>query len=109
MPVRQRIRFANEAGEQIFAAFPGDSVTFNNAVLAWSPDGKRLAALNIVGNGGTSLWIAEPEGRDPLRKLLELPTSVLPRGMTWSADGSGVVIAYQDSTSDIVLFDLSHP
>jgi Tol biopolymer transport system component len=109
VPVRQRIRFANEAGEQIFAAFPSDSVTFNNAVLAWSPDGKRLAALNVVGNGGTSLWIAEPEGRYPLRKLLELPTSVLPRGMTWSADGSGVVIAYQDSTSDIVLFDLSHP
>jgi hypothetical protein len=33
----------------------------------------------------------------------------LPRGMTWSADGSGVVIAYQDFTSDIVLFDLSNP
>jgi Tol biopolymer transport system component len=108
-PVRQRIRFATEAGEPAFAAFPGDSVTFANPVLAWSPDGKRLAALSIVGNGGTSLWIAEPEGREPLRKLLDLPTSVLPRGMTWSADGSGVVIAYQDFTSDIVLFDVTRP
>lgn len=108
-PVQQRIRFANEEGEPMFTAFPSDSATFNNAVMAWSPDGKRLAALSIVGNGGASLWIAEPEGREPLRKLLDLPTSVLPRGMTWSTDGSGVVIAYQDFASDIVLFDLSYP
>jgi DNA-binding beta-propeller fold protein YncE len=35
-----------------------------------------------------------------------MPVSVRPRGVTWTPDGSNVVIAEQRSDADIVLFDL---
>jgi hypothetical protein len=43
---------------------------------------------------------------EPLRKLADLPITVRPRGITWTPDGSGVVIAEQESISDIVMFDV---
>jgi hypothetical protein len=48
----------------------------------------------------------DPSGREQLRKLVELPITVRPRGITWTPDGSGVVIAEQESISDIVMFDV---
>ena len=104
-PVRTLLTFLDETGQRLFADFPRNQA-INNGMLAWAPDGRRLAALAIPGNGNATIWIAEPEGREPLRKLIDLPISVLPHGITWSADGSEIVVAYQESSSDIVLFDL---
>jgi hypothetical protein len=67
-----------------------------------------LAAVNIPANGAASIWIVEPEGREPFKKLTDLPTSVnRPQGITWTADGSAVIFGKQEANSDIVLFDVS--
>jgi hypothetical protein len=40
--------------------------------------------------------------------LIELPVTVRLRGITWSPDGSSVVVAEEDWRSDIVLFELAN-
>ena len=57
------------------------------------------------------MWIAEPEAREPFKKLADLPVTVKrPKGITWTPDGSAVILGIQEAVSDIVLFDvtLSH-
>ena len=49
--------------------------------------------------------IIDPEARELYGRLVELPVSVRPRGVT-RPDGSAVIIARQEMPSDIVLFDL---
>jgi Tol biopolymer transport system component len=103
------LRFMNERGEELFPEFPRQRASINNGFLAWSADGRQVAAVAVIGNASATIWIAEPEGKEPLRKLIDLPLSVRPRGITWTADGSGVIVAFQDSSSDIVMFDLRLP
>ena len=77
--------------------------------------GKSTVARSLASRLGAgwlqldTIWVAEPEGTEPLRRLIVLPLTVRPRGVTWTADGSGVIVAFQDSSSDIVLFDLKLP
>jgi len=63
--------------------------------------------VSRIGNANASIWIVEPDRPEPLRKLLDLPISVVPRGITWNSDSSGLIIAYQEPISDMVLFDLT--
>ena len=79
---------------------------FQNGFVEWSPDGRRLAAVSVNANTAATIWIIEPNAQSPLYKLVDLPVTVRPRGVTWTADGSSLVIAYQEPISDIVLFDL---
>jgi hypothetical protein len=65
----------------------------------WQRCGVRLTPAS-------SIWIVDPSGHEPLRKLGALPITVHPRGITWTPDGSGVVITEQESISDIVMFDV---
>ena len=109
VPNANALRFMNERGEELFPEFPRQRASISNGFLAWSADGRRLAAVAVVGLGLATIWIAEPEGKEPLRKLIDLPLSVRPRGITWTADGSGVIVSFQDSSSDIVMFDLRLP
>ena len=108
-PVQQLLTFVDEQGNTVLPRFPRERVSINNGYLAWSPDGHRLAAMAVVANGSASIWIAEPEGPQPMRKLLDLPISVLPRGLAWTGDGTGLIVAYEESTSDIVRFDVTLP
>ncbi len=79
---------------------------FNNGFLAWSRDGRRVAAVWSPAYAASSIWIVDPSGHEPLRKLGALPITVHPRGITWTPDGSGVVITEQEPISDIVMFDV---
>ena len=80
---------------------------FANGLTAWSPDGRRIALLAAQSNVKNTIWTFDPEVREPFRQLAELPVSMVVRGITWSPDGSSVIVAQQETKSDIVLFDLA--
>jgi hypothetical protein len=39
--------------------------------------------------------------------MIELPVTVRVRGLAWTPDGSSLIVAEQESKSDIVLFDIA--
>ena len=75
-----------------------------NGMLAWSPDGRRLAVTSQNTNAASSIWLADPDAAVPFRKLVELPIGPRIRGITWASDGS-LIVGQHDATSDIVLMD----
>ena len=66
------------------------SRVFNSGFLAWSRDGRRVAAVWSPAYAASSIWIVDPSGHEPLQKLSALPITVHRRGITWTPDGSGV-------------------
>ena len=80
---------------------------FVNPLASWSPDGKTLAVLNMAANGPAQIWIVDPQAKQPFRKLIDLPSDTRPRGITWSKDSTHVVIANQQYSGDIVMYDLN--
>jgi Tol biopolymer transport system component len=97
--------FMDSRGGRLYPDLP-KTATFANGFLEWAPDGKRVAVVAAQSNIAASIWIVEPDAREPFRKLLDLPVNVRIRGLTWSPDGTAVIIARQEMPSDIVLFDL---
>jgi Tol biopolymer transport system component len=88
---------------------PGPSV-FGNGTPVWAPDGRRLAVTSQPGGAGLiSIWIVEPDGPTVYRKLIDLPMSSRIRGLSWTRDGSGLIIGKRDTSSDIILLDQSEP
>jgi Tol biopolymer transport system component len=74
-------------------------------VLSWAPDGKRLAVVS-QGTDTPSIWIVEPDARNPIRKLIEFPGGPRIRGITWERSGNAIIIGKHDiASSDIVLMD----
>ena len=69
------------------------------------PDGRRLAVVRQAGNSPAEIWLLELEAAQPYTKLVEFPPGPRIRGITWTADGSGIIIGEHDWTSDIVLLD----
>jgi serine/threonine protein kinase len=80
-----------------------DSTRLNNGFVRWSSDGKRLAGVGIPGNQAGYIWIIDPSGVVPSRKLIDLPPDVYPRGGSWSRDGSSFVVGLSRTTGDIIL------
>jgi Tol biopolymer transport system component len=78
---------------------------FPNAAIGWAPDGRRLAVVSQPSNGTATIWIVDPQAQQPYSPLIELPPGPRVRGITWTADGSAVIIGKHDWTSDIVLID----
>jgi Tol biopolymer transport system component len=103
-PNSSRIAFVNRAGEP---RRPGLSDTPNilNGFLAWSPDGRHLAAFVEPGATSGLVWIVDITGAEPPWKLTELPAGVRVRGATWSPDGARILFGQTERTSDIVLFE----
>ena len=60
------LRFVDLQGRRLYADVPNQG--FSNGLLAWAPDGRRLAAVDIPANGVASVWIAEPGAREPFKK-----------------------------------------
>lgn len=78
------------------------NLTINNGYLAWSPDGRRLAALSLSETISQAIWIVDLDtGR--VRELVPLATTDLARGLTWSRDGSSVIIGRIQRSGDIFL------
>jgi Tol biopolymer transport system component len=80
---------------------------FGNGFVSWSPDGARVAAVSLPGAFSGSIWIIEPEGGTPFRKLLDLPAGVFLRGLTWSRDGSSLIVGRIQWAGDIFFAERS--
>ena len=78
-----------------------------NGFVAWSPDGKRLAAVALPGANPGSIWIVEPNNPTPYKKLADLPSGVFLRGLTWSPDGSSFIVGRYRWAGDIFLAERS--
>jgi hypothetical protein len=63
--------------------------------------------ISIPANGPAQIWMVQPQAAQPFRKLIDLPPDTRPRGMTWSKDGMNVIIANQQYSGDIVMYDLN--
>ncbi|MEO7157687.1 MAG: LpqB family beta-propeller domain-containing protein, partial [Vicinamibacterales bacterium] len=80
-----------------------------NGALVWSPDGKRLVAASLPGAGAGALWIIDPASPAPYKKLLDLPTGVFVRGMSWARDGRSLIVGTYRWSGDIFLAERSAP
>ena len=76
---------------------------FANGLAAWSPDGRRLAVIEQQTNDKTRVWLVEPGQQQPYALLTEFPPGPRVRGVTWTKDGTAIVIGKHDWISDIVL------
>ena len=77
-----------------------------NGYLAWSPDGTRLAGVSLAGAFPGAIWIIDPDTATT-RKLLDLGPSDLARGLTWSRDGSSLIVGLIRRSGDIFLAERS--
>jgi len=77
-----------------------------NGILAWQPDGRTLAAVGNSGSLPSIASIVEPGNAGFVRKITEFPADTRIRGVTWSHDGTSLVLGRQRRDSDIVLLDL---
>jgi Tol biopolymer transport system component len=101
------VRFMTADGKPVSRGAEDSVTALNNGFLAWAPDGRRLAGVGLPGNRAGSVWILEPDGAVPFRKLVDLPPDAVPRGITWSHDGARVVVGLARATGDIVLAERS--
>ncbi len=99
------LRFVDGLGRQLFPSLPEQPLF--NGVVAWAPDGKRLAVVTVPANAPSVIWIVEPAASTPFRRLLELQPTVRPRGLCWTRDGSRLIMSSQESLSDLVLYELA--
>jgi Tol biopolymer transport system component len=105
------IRFVTSTGQPLYeqllgyadGPIPPEQPSISNGMLAWSPDGRRLAAASLPGGMTGTVWMIEPEGGTAYRKLLDLPPGVFLRGLTWSRDGSSLIVGRVQQTGDIFL------
>jgi serine/threonine protein kinase len=81
---------------------------FPNGIATWSPDGRRIALTSAQRNVPVTIWIFDPGARDQFRRLAELPVGVRVRGLTWTPDGASIIVAEQESKSELVLLDLAN-
>ena len=81
--------------------------SISNGLMAWSPDGKRLAAVALSGAAAGSIWIIEPNNAAPYKKLMDLPAGEFVRGLTWARDGSSIIVGRYRRSGDIFLAERS--
>ncbi|MEO7796000.1 MAG: protein kinase [Thermoanaerobaculia bacterium] len=104
------LKFARPDGQVVYdrGEVP-EEVAFGNGSMAWSPDGARLAVEQQSGAFDGAIWIVEPGSSHPYRKLLDLPSGVRLRGITWSRDGASLVVGRIQRSGDIFLAERSAP
>jgi Tol biopolymer transport system component len=98
------IAFVDRDGREALSKLPSrPGAGFANGLAAWSPDGNRLAVIEQQANLTTRVWLVEPNQKQPYTMLMEFPPGPRVRGLTWTPDGSAVIMGKHDWTSDIVL------
>ncbi|MCM3880677.1 MAG: protein kinase [Vicinamibacterales bacterium] len=98
------VRFMTSSGQPVPLDI-GQTVPIANGFLAWSRDGRKLAAARAPGTAAASVWVSDLDASRPIRQVFKVPDDAIVRGIAWSGDGRSVIIGQQLASSDIVLFD----
>ncbi len=101
------LKFVRSNGDTAPEFAVPEDVSFSNGMMAWSPDGTRLAIEQQSGLFTGAFWIVEPGNPQPYRKLVDLPAGSRVRGITWSRDGSALVVGRIQRSGDIFLAERS--
>jgi hypothetical protein len=72
--------------------------------LAWSPDGQRLALVNLPGRSAAEAWVMDV-GTGHLRKVAELPAPAEFDGIAWASDGRAVYLGRTEYDTEVVLIE----
>lgn len=103
-PAGTRLRFVTGGGHpRVDFIAPDEPTAFGNGLLAWSADGRKIAVVSLPGASTGSLWIADVAAPPRWRKILDLPAGVHLRGVTWSQDGSELIVGVIRWSGDIIL------
>ena len=101
-PRRNRLAFIDPSGKPLLETLaPGPNIS--NGLLAWSPDGRRLAAAARNTTLGQELFVVDPAASEPYRSLWKAPPGAGVLGVTWSSDGTSVLLGLEEPRSDVVL------
>ena len=101
------MRFVSSSGTPRYTETTDVPDRFGNGLMSWSFDGRSLAVVGLPGARAGYIWIFEPGSTTPPRKLLDLRPGVYLRGMSWSSDGSSLIVGHVQWSSDIVLAERS--
>ena len=104
-PIGLHIQFVDATGRPVHKPIP--SPYLGNGQIAWDPGGERVAVIGNSGVMASTVWMFYPTGRQPGRRLMDFPSEVRLRGVTWSPDGKSLIVGQQHRTGDIVLFELA--
>lgn len=72
---------------------PGD--IGNILSVAWSSDGKMIAAESGYGSENRSMWIFSPEGKD-IKKLTDYKSMTFNSGLNYTPDGKSIIYSGYD-------------
>lgn len=98
---RPTLYFLTSSGTESRGPLPIDPVGLPTA-LAWSPDGKRIAIVNLPGRAAAEVWLLTlADGA--LRKLVEFSAPAELDGITWTADGRALVAGRIDYETEVLL------
>jgi hypothetical protein len=76
--------------------------------MAWSPDGLRLALVNLPGRAAAEAWVLDVStGR--LRKVADVPAPAEFEGVSWAPDGRWLVLGRSEYDAEVLLLELATP
>ena len=85
-PAMTSVAFINGLSGQSTSAqmrAPGGN-GFSNGMVAWAPDGRRLAVVQQQANATASIWIMDADSPSAPVKLIDLGIGPRIRGFTWT-------------------------
>jgi Tol biopolymer transport system component len=70
--------------------------------LAWSPDGSRIAFVNLPGRAAAEVWVLSlADGA--LRRITELAAPAEFDGITWTRDGRSLIVGRTEYETEVLL------
>jgi len=82
-----------------------DGLQVANGQVAWSPDGRFIAAMSTPGQRPSEIFLIQPDATASPRVVITVKSSQQGRGLDWWPDQSKLIIGLSERTADIVLFD----